>query len=291
MKHSENLAHRILNSKSKIVSEFLWYFRSRFDIESMIRNHAVHFEDFDAICQNRLDGDYSYVLAYDTGVNDFVAILGRKDECDMDDDEEFDTHLLYSAYYATNQNFKQFVRHCRKYQQFPQFYVIDMFKVSKRVCSKYRSFNMQWHYENKAEEREEFACNLRFFKFASIMQQEHNCEVTTELICNLVKSFITAFQNYMSKIDSFEVENLDIELHRGKIYVSCSMPMYINSRLDKYRSINVVGKPEDIVFKISRTLPVLFCNEFYGRIRRNSARNFDSDYVVDKCKAFYDSKH
>lgn len=252
------LPNYILNSRrtNKIVDDFLKSFSFKYDIKKSFDSKIISEISLQEFLKNHNDGEYEYVFIY--GIkqpNDVcLAILGRKEENEMEEDEEFDTHLLYSVPQITSK--KQLIKLLVNSK--PNTYsiiVLSLYKCIKKDTfkMKYRD-NTNYLFEKKKQERYEKAILISYLKivdkvFGSINTDISKIDDSNYLKELLEKSYLEIYEKLYPKkyvkqlisINEIKIPEFEYDLKRNKLYVEIRLIYkYIednNPRIDKYNTL------------------------------------------------------
>ncbi len=260
------LSKYILNSRkdNEIVNEFLKRFSYKYDIKKSFEKDIFSEISFKTFLKEHNDGEFEYVFIYGikSPSDKCLAILGRKKENNMEEDEEFDTHLLYSVPQITDKKYLLTLLKNSKPNTY-RIIVLSLFKcIEKENKPKYRD-SQKYYFEKKKRERYEKASQINYLKIIDKIFGNTKIDYSKidnkEYLGNLLKtSYIKIYEelssiNYLKELISvsdIKFNDFEYDLQRNKLYLDFKLIYkYIednNPIIEKYNNL----LPEVRSFKI-----------------------------------------
>jgi hypothetical protein len=292
------LSKYILNSRkdNEIVNEFLERFSHKYDIKKSFEKDIFSEILFKTFLEEHNDGEFEYVFIYGikSPSDKCLAILGRKEENNMEEDEEFDTHLLYSVPQITD---KKQLLSLLKNSKSNTYHIIVLSLwecIKKEDKPKFRD-KTNYLFEKKKQERIEKASRINYLKiidkiFGNIKidySKIDNKEYLGKLLKdNYIKIYEELHQiNYVNElVQVSDIKFLDFEydLQRNKLYLDFKLIYkYIeNNKLEiekynnllpsvktfKLKSITDENKLKQIIFEVTLLKSLLGFAHLFSRL-------------------------
>lgn len=288
------LAKYILNlrKKDKIIDNFLNIFSYKWDIEKSFNKENIIYEiSLEEFLKNHNDGEFECVFVIDNNKQKCLSILGRKDEYEMDSDEEFATHLLYSVSEITTKN--QLLSYLKNKDTNCNIFILSLFKCIQKDKNKrrggYNSDYINYLYEKIKQERLRKAVSANYLKIVKKVFNKINIDNSKiEDIKYIKELLIDAYINiykglykikYVKELISInEIKFLDFEydLKRNKIWLDFRVEYVYrekdfslrkekyNSLLPNMKSIQIQSTEIDTILLKEYIFKIIFAKSLLG---------------------------